>query len=119
MIIYYASQSFYPHIGGVGTYVLNLAKEMLDKGNEVIEVHLRPSGEANLDEIKRIKIHRVNKEPINKKIMGGYAKFKERVYRECHFNKNEFAKPANEMEGFNDFNKVNEYFGEEIKALLE
>jgi len=28
MKIYFASQSFYPHIGGVSTYLLNLQKEV-------------------------------------------------------------------------------------------
>ncbi len=119
MKIYYASQSFYPHIGGVPTYLLNLAKEMSEKGNEVVEVHLRPSGEENYDEIKGIEIHRVPKEPIDKKIMLKYSRFKEAVYKECHYNKKGFAKPAEDMEGFTEFNQVNEYFGEEIKALLE
>lgn len=119
MKIYYASQSFYPHIGGVPTYLLNLCREMADKGNIVVEVHLRPSGEVNKDEIKGIEIHRVPKEPIDKEIMKGYSKFKEAVYKESHYNKNEFTKPAHEMEGFNEFNKVNEYFGEELRELLE
>ena len=65
MKIYYASQSFYPHIGGVSTYLLNLCKEMVKNGNEVIEVHLRPSGEENQDEIKGVSIFRVPKEPID------------------------------------------------------
>jgi len=119
MKIYYASQSFYPHIGGVSTYLLNLCKEMVDKGNTVVEVHLRPSGEINQDEIKGIEIHRVPREPIDNKIMRGYYKFKEAVYKESHYNKKEFTKQANEMQGFNEFNKVNEYFGEELKNLLE
>jgi sucrose-phosphate phosphatase subfamily len=119
MKIYYASQSFYPHIGGVPTYLLNLAREISVRGNQVVEVHLRPSGEENYDEIKGIEIHRVPKEPIDKKIMQRYSRFKERVYKECHYNKKEFNKPAEDMEGFTDFNRVNEYFGQEIRALLE
>ena len=119
MKIYYASQSFYPHIGGVSTYLLNLCTEMVKKGNEVVEVHLRPSGEENVGEIKGIEIHRVPREPIKKEIMSKYSKFKEVVYMGCHWNKNEFMNRAEEMEGFIEFNKVNEYFGEEIRSLLE
>ncbi|MFH1505838.1 MAG: HAD-IIB family hydrolase [archaeon] len=119
MKIYYASQSFYPHIGGVSTYLLNLCKEMVSKCNEVVEVHLRPSGEENFEEIKGIEVHRVPKEPIDKKIMLGYSRFKEAVYQECHYNKKNFIKPADQMEGYVEFNEVNEYFGEEIKKLLE
>jgi glycosyltransferase involved in cell wall biosynthesis/hydroxymethylpyrimidine pyrophosphatase-like HAD family hydrolase len=119
MKIYYASQSFYPHIGGVSTYLMNLANEMVKNGNEVTEVHLRPSGEVNKDEIKGIEIHRVPKEPIDKKIMEEYSKFKEAIYKDCHYKRNEFLKPADEMEGYESYNKVNEYFGEELKELLE
>ena len=119
MKIYYASQSFYPHIGGVSTYLLNLCQEMVHKGNEVVEVHLRPSGEENFEEIKGIDVHRVPKEPIDKEIMNGYSRFKEAVYKESHYNKNGFAKSADQMEGFVDFNTINEYFGKEIKKLLE
>lgn len=119
MKIYYASQSFYPHIGGVSTYLLNLAKEMVKKGNEVVEVHLRPSGEFHEDEIKGIEIHRVPKLPINPKIMKGYSRFKEAVYKESHYNKNEFTVPPSEMEGYEEFHQINEYFGEQLKLLLE
>ena len=119
MKICYASQSFYPHIGGVSTYLLNLAKEIVKNGNEVVEVHLRPSGEESEAEIKGIKIHRVPREPIDRKVMVGYSKFKEAVYTECHYKQNIFSKPPAEMEGYEDFFIVNEYFGEELKELLE
>ncbi len=119
MKIYYASQSFYPHIGGVSTYLLNLAREIVKKGNDVVEIHLRPSGEEGDDEIHGIEIRRVPRQPLDKNILKGYSKFKEAVYTESHYHKKEFTKPVDEMIGFSDFNKVNEYFGEEIKDLLE
>lgn len=119
MKIYYASQSFYPHIGGVSTYLLNLAKEMVRKGNDVVEVHLRPQHEEHEDEIKGIEIHRVPREPIDNKIMEGYGKFKETVYKECHENVREFTKPPAEIEGYEEFNEVNTYFGEQLNELLE
>ena len=119
MKMYYASQSFYPHIGGVSTYLLNLAKEMVRKGNDVVEVHLRPQHEVHEEEIKGIEVHRVPREPIDNKIMEGYGKFKETVYKECHENVREFTRPPAEMEGFEEFNEVNTYFGEELNELLE
>ncbi|MBU1030878.1 MAG: glycosyltransferase [Nanoarchaeota archaeon] len=120
MKIYYASQSFYPHIGGVSTYLLNLCKQMVNIGNEVVEVHLRPSGEVNSEEIKGIKVLRVPRDPIDPNIMEQYSKFKEAVYSECHYStKKGFSKPYDQMEGFLEFNKVNEYFGEGISNLLE
>ncbi len=119
MKIYYASQSFYPHIGGVSTYLLNLAKEMVRKGNDVVEVHLRPQYEEHDDEIKGIEIHRVPREPIDNSIMEGYGKFKETVYKECHENVHAFIRPPAEIEGYEEFNEVNTYFGEQLRELLE
>ena len=105
MKIYFASQSFYPCIGGVSTYLLNLEKEIVRKGNEAVEVHLRLTGEANEDEIKGIESHRVPKEPIDKNIMLGYAKFKETVYVECHYNSQIFTNPYYQMTGMKNSEK--------------
>lgn len=117
--IYYASQSFYPHIGGVSTYLLNLCKEMVKRQNTVIEVHLRPAGEINEEEIKGIQVHRVPREPIDGELMKGYSKFKEALYTESHYNKRQFTKEASLMPGFSEYNTVNEYFGAELRELLE
>jgi glycosyltransferase involved in cell wall biosynthesis/hydroxymethylpyrimidine pyrophosphatase-like HAD family hydrolase len=118
MKICYASQSFYPHIGGVSTYLLNLAKEMVERGNEVIEVHLRPSGGASREDIKGVEVHRVPREPIDRKLMLRYSRFKEAVYAECHHNEKRFSSPYHQMHGFLEFNRVNEFFGEEIREIL-
>ena len=119
MKIYYASQSFYPHIGGVSTYLLNLCKEMAKRGNDVNEVHLRPAGEENYEEIEGIKVFRVPKEPIDKELMKDYSAFKEAVYKGSHYNNGEQDKPIEEWDGYSAFYKINEFFGEAIKEQLE
>ncbi|MCK4809115.1 MAG: glycosyltransferase [Candidatus Aenigmarchaeota archaeon] len=118
MRIYFASQSFYPYICGVSTHLISLEKEMVKKGNEVVGVHLRHAGEPNADEIKGIEIHRVPKEPIEQEIIVEFNKFKEAIYRECHCNTKTFIKPYYQMDGYEEFNKVNEYFGKELENLL-
>ncbi|MCK5333603.1 MAG: glycosyltransferase, partial [Candidatus Aenigmarchaeota archaeon] len=119
MKIYFASQSFYPYRCGVSTHLLNLEKELVKKGNEVVEVHLRLSGEPNADEIKGIEIHRVPKEPLEEEIIIEFNKFKEAIYRECHYNAKTFIRPYYQMDGYEEFNKVNEYFGKELENLLK
>ncbi|MFC1742054.1 glycosyltransferase [Nanoarchaeota archaeon] len=119
MKICYASQSFYPHIGGVSTYLLNLAKEMVDKGNDVTEVHLRVAGEEHEAHIKGIEIYRVPRDPIDKELMAEYSKFKEKVYKECHYNKKEFTTSPHEIEGFTEYNQINEFFGEQLNEILK
>lgn len=119
MKIYYASQSFYPHIGGVSTYLLNLCKEMAALGNDVIEVHLRPAGEENYEEMEGIRVHRVPREPIDKELMQDYSKFKEAVYKGSHYNSGDQDKPIEEWDGYTAFNRINEFFGEAIRERLE
>ena len=119
MRIYFASQSFYPYICGVSTHLINLEKEMVKKGNEIVGVHLRHAGEPNVDEIKGIEIHRVPKEPIEQEIIVEFSKFKEAIYRECHCNARTFIKPYYQVNGYEEFNKVNEYFGKELESLLK
>ncbi len=119
MRIYFASQSFYPHIGGVSTYLMNLSVEMVKRGHEVTEVHLRPRDQSVIDEIEGIEIHRVPKIEIDPQTMEGYAKFKEAVYTECHFPKTRFDKPINQTPGYEEFFRINQFFGEELRQLLE
>ncbi len=118
MRILFASQSFYPHIGGVSTYLLNLCKELLRKGNDITEIHLRTAGEETVDEIEGIPIHRVPKEPIDKELLKGYSKFKEAVWNGCHGYES-FPKPAIQMEGYEEFDKINTSFGEQVREMLE
>lgn len=119
MRIYLASQSSYPYVCGVSTHLINLEKEMVKKGNEVVGVHLRHAGEPSADEIKGIEIHRVPKEPIDAQIIEGFSRFKEAIYRECHCNAKTFTKPYYQIDGYEEFNKVNEYFGKELENLLK
>ncbi|MBN2567697.1 glycosyltransferase [Candidatus Woesearchaeota archaeon] len=119
MIIYYASQSFYPHIGGVSTYLLNLESEMVLRDNKVVEVHLRPPKAETEDEIRGIQVRRVPRERIRKEIMRKYSAFKETIYTACHYPLALKEGACHEIDGFREFNLVNEYFGEELKALLD
>ena len=102
MRIYFASQSYYPHIGGVSTYLLNLQKHLKERGNEVFELHLRPSNAPNHEEIDGIEVHRVPKEPLDKDVLKGYSKFKEAIYKECHGIRS-FTKPPLEMPGYDEY----------------
>ncbi len=118
MRIYFASQSFYPHIGGVSTYLLNLQKELKKRGNEVLELHLRPSNTPNFEVIDGIEVHRVPKEPLDWEMLKGYALFKEAIYKECHDHKNSFYTQALDMPGYDDFVHINDVFGSEVRDLL-
>ncbi|MBN2368056.1 phosphoglycolate phosphatase [Candidatus Woesearchaeota archaeon] len=118
MRIYFASQSFYPHIGGVSTYLLNLQKELKKRGNEVIELHLRPSNAPNHEIVEGIEVHRVPKEPLDMDMLKGYSLFKEAIYKESHNIKGSFNRTPDEMEGYDDFILINDAFGQEVRDML-
>ncbi|HLC60061.1 MAG TPA: HAD-IIB family hydrolase [Candidatus Nanoarchaeia archaeon] len=119
MKIFFASQSFYPHIGGVSTYLLNLSKGLMQSGNEVVEVHLRPPNEPSEDTVKGIKVFRIPKEPLDKNLLRGYSNFKERIYKECHGEGELFQKEPLITYGYDEYNQINIAIGKQIEELIE
>jgi phosphoglycolate phosphatase (TIGR01487 family) len=119
MKIFFASQSFYPHIGGVSTYLLNLAKGLIQSGNEVVEVHLRPPNESSEEIVKGIQVFRIPKEPLNEELLKGYSNFKERIYKECHGEGEFFKKEPLITYGYDEYHQINSALGRQIEELLE
>src|SRR3989338_5328345 len=119
MKIFFASQSFYPNIGGVSTYLLNLAKGLMQRGNDVIEVHLRPPNESSEDVVKGIKVFRIPKEPLKDELLEGYSNFKERIYKECHGEGDFFKKEPLITYGYDEYHQINLSLGKQIEELLE
>src|SRR3989339_771981 len=119
MKIFFASQSFYPHVGGVSTYLLNLAKGLMQRGNEVIEVHLRTPNESSEETVKGIKVFRIPKEPLKENLLKGYSNFKERIYKECHGEGELFKKEPLITYGYDEYNQINLSIGKQIEELLE
>lgn len=118
MKIFFASQSFYPNIGGVSTYLLNLGRELQKRGHEVAEIHLRPSGAESFEEVKGINVYRVPKEPIDNELLQGFIKFKESVWNACH-GFGGFDKKASEMPGFKEYHEINEAIAKQLDELLQ
>ena len=119
MKIFFASQSFYPNIGGVSTYLLNLAKGLIQRGNDVIEVHLRPPNESSEDVVKGIKVFRIPREPLKDELLKGYSNFKERIYKECHGGGEFFKKEPLITYGYDEYHQINLSLGKQIEELLE
>src|SRR3989338_356771 len=119
MKIFYASQSFYPHIGGVSTYLLNLAKGLMARVDEVLEVHLRPPNESSKDTIDGINVFRIPREPLNDDLLKGYSNFKERIYKECHGEGDFFKKEPLITFGYDEYYQINLALGRQVEELLE
>ncbi|MBI2663841.1 HAD-IIB family hydrolase [Candidatus Woesearchaeota archaeon] len=118
MKIFFASQSFYPNIGGVSTYLLNLGRELQKRGHEVAEIHLRPSGAEAFEEVKGINVYRVPKEPLKDELIEGFVKFKESVWNACH-GFGGFDREAIDMPGFREYMEINEAIAEQLDELLQ
>ncbi len=119
MKIFFASQSFYPDIGGVSTHLLNLATGLAKRGNDVVEVQLRSPNEKNEDTIDNIKVFRIPKEPLNMEHLKGYSNFKERIYKEFHGQGKLFKSEPLITYGYNEYCKINLDIGKQIDKLLE
>ena len=120
MKIFFASQSFYPHIGGVSTYLLNLSKGLLERGHQVSEIHLRPPKGESKGVIEGIDIYRVPREPLDDELLKKYSQFKEMIYNECNGQGNfSFDKPISKYPGFDAYYEINEIMGMQIAELLE
>ena len=116
--IVFASQSFYPLIGGVSTYLMNLALGLKERGHSVVEIHLRPPFGESEETIKGIEVYRVPKEPLDRELLEKYSHFKECVYKECHGEEKCFGRPVEEMPGFEAYNEINEIIGKQVSELL-
>jgi len=119
MRILFASQSFFPNIGGVSTHLLNLGVGLQQRGHSVSEVHLRPPNAESYEEIRNISVFRVPKEPLDRKMLAGYSRFKEAVYNESHGLAVGFTKDPVESEGYAEYYKVNDEIGNQLDSLLE
>lgn len=118
MKIFFASQSFHPNIGGVSTHLLNLGMELQKRGNEVSEIHLRPSGADSFEEVKGIRVYRVPREPLDQELIQGFINFKEAVWNACH-GFGGFNLEAAEMPGFKEYYLINEEIAKQVDELLQ
>lgn len=119
MKVFFASQSFYPHIGGVPTYLLNLLRELKKRGHDVKEFHLRVPGTKLEENVKGIEVTRIPQEPIKKELLEGYSKFKEIFFKSVLCQRKTFIKDVYSADGYKEFYGLNKSFGEEIASVLE
>lgn len=116
MNILFASQSFYPYVGGVTTHLLNLAKQLIRKGHQVTIVTMRIGDLPAREVIEEIYIHRVQ---VSKKVLASYYTYKEMLYKAAHGILGNLLKEKLNQNGLEAFETVNQKISIQIKELLK
>lgn len=81
------SQSFYPYVGGVTRYLLALGRRLVERGDEMIVVHLKTPEMPDTEVVDGIKVFRMAESESLKESIEGYLKFKELIIDTTHGSK--------------------------------
>lgn len=84
MKICVVSQSFYPYIGGVTRYLQSLGRKLLDRGDEMVVVHLRTPDMPETEVIDGIRVYRMSEQEGMQESIDGYFRFKELIIDVTH-----------------------------------
>ncbi len=115
-----ASQSFYPHTGGVSYYLLWLGRRCHQLGHDLCVIHLRPSGARVRDVVENIRVYRTPKEDADSRELEGYTQFKELILKVFHGEEISEEKLVNKhLYGYNEYMFINKFFENTIREVYE
>jgi Glycosyltransferase len=81
------SQSFYPYVGGVTRYLQALGRRLIERGDEMIVVHLKTPDMPEFEVVDGIRVYRMAETDSLRESMDGYLKFKELIIDITHGSK--------------------------------
>ncbi len=114
------SQSFYPYIGGVTRYLQALGRRMIDRGDEMIVVHLKTPEMPDFEVVDGIRVYRMAETESLRESMEGYLKFKELIIDTTHGSK---AMPVSVEDrfshGYYDYLGFNVSMYEKVKEVYK
>lgn len=114
------SQSFYPYIGGVTRYLQALGKKLIERGDELVVVHLKAPDMPDHEVVDGIKIYRMSGEEGMQESMDGYFKFKELIIDITHGSlKSEAALEDRFNQGYTEYLGFNLNMYEKVKQVYE
>ncbi len=117
MKILYASQSFYPSVGGVSYYLLWLCRRLRRMGHQVHVVHLGPPKLPVEDKVEGIRVHRISALNIDIEVLRKYLRFREKLWKAFHGMEVEEAESVEDVYGFDGYETINSMYAERIRAL--
>ncbi|HUL62560.1 MAG TPA: glycosyltransferase family 4 protein [Methanocella sp.] len=81
------SQSFYPYVGGVTRYLQALGRRLIERGDEMVVVHLKTPDMPDFEVVDGIRVYRLAETDSLRESMDGYLKFKELIIDTTHGSK--------------------------------
>jgi len=113
------SQSFYPYVGGVTRYLQALGKRLIERGDEMIVVHLKTPEMSDFEVVDNIRVYRMAESAGLKESMEGYLKFKELIIDTTHGSKAPVSVEDRFDHGYYDYLGFNLGMYEKVRKVYE
>ena len=114
------SQSFYPYIGGVTRYLQALGKKLVERGDELVVVHLKAPDMPDFEVVDGVKVYRMSGDDGMQESMDGYFKFKEMIIDITHGSeKQSVALDDRFNHGYSEYLGFNLNMYEKVKQVYE
>ncbi|MCD1294428.1 glycosyltransferase family 1 protein [Methanocella sp. CWC-04] len=115
------SQSFYPYVGGVTRYLLALGRRLIDRGDELVVVHLKAGDAPDFEVVDGIKVYRMSDQENVLESIEGYFKFKELIIDITHGNEKVNYVPVEDRfnQGYPEYLGFNVSMYEKVKQVYE
>lgn len=116
------SQSFFPAIGGVSSFLISLASGLYNKGYEIHLLHFNTdSDQKNLFKTiyPNIIHHEIETSDLSKEVLGGYSKYKEKLYKMLHGLEKWNINNISEIDGYKNMQDVLKLFKLKLNEIIE
>ncbi len=113
------TQSFYPYVGGVSSYLFHLAKELNKTENIVQLVSLNLDDSPLNESIHGINMFRTNYYPSTSELVKGYASFKEILLKAFHGVVPFEDISIKNQPGFYEYLSINNHIADKILSLYD
>lgn len=120
--ILFISQSFYPAVGGVSTFLASLIHNLIPFNYEIHVLHFKVSDGQEPDAFKKlypdVVQYEIDRRSFTDNFLNGYTKFKEVLYKRLHGIPEYNGTPIESLIGYNDYRIVSDRFLREAEKII-
>lgn len=113
------SQSFYPYVGGVTRYLQALGKHLIERGDEMIVIHLKTPEMSDFEVVDNVRVYRMAESAGLRESMDGYLKFKELIIDTTHGSKAPVSVDDRFDHGYYDYLGFNLSMYEKVRQVYQ